>query len=142
MRGHAWADDGPGWQVLELEDAEQVLSVEPDVVALGPRKIGVVGRWGSMRKDASGDASLDPDSAPLYEVRAFAPVGMEDPVTGSLNAGIGQWLVARGEAPERWTAAQGTVLGREGRIYLEQAADGALWVGGSTVLTVEGAILA
>lgn len=142
VRGHTWADNGPGWQVLELEDAEQVLSLDPDVVALGNRKVGVIGRWRSGEPDASGDASLDPDAAPLYEVRAFAPVGVEDPVTGSLNAGIGQWLVARGEAPERWTAAQGTVLGREGRVHLEQAADGTLWVGGSTVLTVEGTILA
>ena len=142
VRGHTWADNGPGWQVLELEDAEQVLALEPDVVALGTRKVGVIGRWGSRRQNASGDASPDPDAAPLYEVRAFAPVGVEDPVTGSLNAGIGQWLVARGEAPERWTAAQGTVLGREGRVHLEQAADGTLWVGGSTVLTVEGTILA
>jgi PhzF family phenazine biosynthesis protein len=76
----------------------------------------------------------------MYEVRAFAPVGVEDPVTGSLNAGIAQWLVERSEAPERWTAAQGTVLGREGRVSLEHAADGTLWVGGSTVLTVEGTL--
>ncbi|GLI29832.1 MULTISPECIES: PhzF family phenazine biosynthesis protein [Brachybacterium] len=142
VRGHTWADNGPGWQVLELEDAEQVLSLEPDVAALGNRKVGVIGRRGSGQRDALGDASPDPDAAPLYEVRAFAPVGVEDPVTGSLNAGIGQWLVARGEAPERWTAAQGTALGREGRVHLEQAGDGTLWVGGSTVLTVEGTILA
>jgi PhzF family phenazine biosynthesis protein len=132
VRGHTWADNGPGWQVLELEDAQQVLALDPDVAALGRRKVGVLGRW------ASGAA----DGAPLYEVRAFAPVGVEDPVTGSLNAGIGQWLLARGEAPERWTAAQGTVLGREGRVHLEREADGTLWVGGSTVVTVEGTILA
>ena len=132
VRGHTWADNGPGWQVLEIEDAQQVLALVPDIAALGRRKVGVMGRW------AGGGA----DGAPLYEVRAFAPVGVEDPVTGSLNAGIAQWLLARGEAPERWTAAQGTVLGREGRVLLEREADGTLWVGGSTVLTVEGTILA
>ena len=132
VRGHTWADNGPGWQVLELEDAEQVLALTPDVLALGERKVGVMGWWGS------GGA----DGAPLYEVRAFAPVGVEDPVTGSLNAGIAQWLLSRGEAPERWTAAQGTALGREGRVLLEREADGTLWVGGATVLTVEGTILA
>ncbi len=144
VRGHTWADNGPGWQVLELEDAGQVLALSPDIAALGRRKVGVMGR-----RRSSGGTTSHPDDggtaspeAPLYEVRAFAPVGVEDPVTGSLNAGIAQWLVARGEAPERWTAAQGTVLGREGRISLERGADGTLWVGGSTVLTIEGTILA
>jgi PhzF family phenazine biosynthesis protein len=130
VRGHAWTDNGPGWQVLELADAEQVLSLVPDLAALGARKVGVLGRW----------AAPASSQEPMYEVRAFAPVGVEDPVTGSLNAGIAQWLVERSEAPERWTAAQGTVLGREGRVSLEHAADGTLWVGGSTVLTVEGTL--
>ena len=132
VRGHTWADNGPGWQVLELEDAEQVLALTPDLLALGERKVGVMGWWGS------GGAA----GAPLYEVRAFAPVGVEDPVTGSLNAGIAQWLLSRGAAPERWTAAQGTALGREGRVHLEREADGTLWVGGATVRTGEGTILA
>jgi PhzF family phenazine biosynthesis protein len=145
VRGHTWADNGPGWQVLELEDAEQVLALAPDVAALGRRKVGVIGwRVGAVRGAATAGAgeNVDGDEAPLYEVRAFAPVGVEDPVTGSLNAGIGQWLLARGEAPERWTAAQGTVLGREGRVLLEREDDGTLWAGGSTVVTVEGTILA
>lgn len=126
--GHSWADNGPGWQVVELASAEQVLALRPDAAVLGARKVGVMGRHPSAE-------------GPLYEVRAFAPVGVEDPVTGSLNAGIAQWLVARGEAPERWTASQGTALGREGRIHLEREADGTIWVGGDTVLTVEGTVL-
>jgi len=144
VRGHTWADNGPGWQVVELEDAAQVLALTPDMIALGERKLGVMGRHdGASRGVAAGAAEADvSETAPLYEVRAFAPVGVEDPVTGSLNAGIGQWLVGRGEAPRRWTAAQGTVLGREGRISLEREEDGTLWVGGATVLTVEGTILA
>ena len=151
VRGHTWADNGPGWQVVELEDAQQVLDLDPDVLALGERKVGVIGWHAEAQRNAGAMRKAGPDgvvanggadAAPLYEVRAFAPVGVEDPVTGSLNAGIGQWLHARGETPERWTAAQGTVLGREGRISLEREADGTLWVGGSTVLTVEGTILA
>ena len=126
--GHSWADNGPGWQVVELGSAEQVLALRPDAAALGARKVGVMGR----HEGADG---------PRYEVRAFAPVGVEDPVTGSLNAGIAQWLTARDEAPERWTAAQGTVLGREGRIHLEREADGTIWVGGDTLVTIEGTIL-
>ena len=144
VRGHTWADNGPGWQVVELEDAEQVLALVPDVIALGERKLGVMGRYdGASRGAAAGTAEVDAfGTGPLYEVRAFVPVGVEDPVTGSLNAGIGQWLVSRGKAPRRWKAAQGTVLGREGRISLEREEDGTLWVGGATVLTVEGTILA
>lgn len=126
--GHSWADNGPGWQVIELGSAEQVLALDPDLSLLGDRKVGVMG-W---RASADG---------PLYEVRAFAPGAVEDPVTGSLNAGIAQWLLSRGEALEQWTAAQGTVLGREGRVELRREADGTLWVGGRTVLTVEGTIL-
>lgn len=129
VRGHTWADNGPGWQVVELDSAEQVLALEPDAALLGSRKVGVMG-W------------HDGTDSPLYEVRAFAPVGVEDPVTGSLNAGIAQWLVDRGDAPERWTVAQGTVRGREGRVDVQVEADGTIWVGGGTVLTVEGTILA
>lgn len=127
--GHTWADNGPGWCVLELGSAEQVLALRPDLVGVQDLKIGVMGWF------PGGDG-------PLYEVRAFAPGFVEDPVTGSLNAGIAQWLVARGAAPARWTAAQGTVLGRQGRVHLERGADGTLWVGGGTVPTIEGTILA
>lgn len=126
--GHSWADNGPGWRVLELGSAAQVLALDPDLSDVQDLKIGVMGR----HPEGEG---------PRYEVRAFAPGFVEDPVTGSLNAGIAQWLVARGQAPRRWTAAQGTALGREGRIRLEHAADGTVWVGGGTVPTVEGTIL-
>jgi len=126
--GHAWADNGPGWRVVELDSAGQVLALRPDVAGIGDLKIGVLGR----HPDGDG---------PLYEVRAFTIGGVEDPVTGSLNAGIAQWLVSRGGMPDRWTASQGTVLGREGRIDVQAAADGTIWIGGDTVLTVEGAIL-
>lgn len=126
---HAWADNGPGWRVLELESAEQVLALTPDLARMADAKLGVLGRHDHAGTD------------PLYEVRAFTLGGVEDPVTGSLNAGIAQWLVGRGPMPARWTAAQGTALEREGRIDVQVEADGRIWIGGATVLTVEGSIL-
>nr|WP_209903033.1 PhzF family phenazine biosynthesis protein [Brachybacterium sacelli] len=131
VRGHTWADNGPGWRVLELETAEQVLSLAPDLAWMTDSKLGVVGRH---------HAPADGNS-PLYEVRAFTLGGVEDPVTGSLNAGIAQWMVDREPMPARWTAAQGTVLDRRGRIDVQVDADGSIWIGGATVLTVEGSIL-
>ena len=77
-----------------------------------------------------------------FEVRAFAP-GLgppEDPVTGSLNAGLAQWLIGAGLAPAQYVASQGTCLGRAGRVYVEQDGD-TLWVGGSSVTCVSGEVL-
>lgn len=125
---HTWADNGPGWRVVELGSAEQVLALTPDLASVQDLKIGVVGRTGAV-------------DGPLYEVRAFAPGFVEDPVTGSLTAGLAQWMVARGEMPAHWTTSQGTALGREGRITVDVEPDGTIWIGGSTVLTVEGTIL-
>jgi PhzF family phenazine biosynthesis protein len=125
---HTWADNGPGWRVLELDSAEQVLALAPDLSRFPDAKLAVMGR----HHGADG---------PLYEVRAFTLRGVEDPVTGSLNAGIAQWMIARGPMPAQWTAAQGTVLDREGRIAVTTEADGTIWIGGGTVLTVEGTIL-
>ena len=136
--GHAWVDNGPGWRVLELESADQVLSLSPDLAAMTDAKLGVVGRHGSVGA-AAGPA--DGTAGPLYEVRAFTLGGVEDPVTGSLNAGIAQWMVGREPMPTRWIAAQGTALGREGRIDVQVAAEGTIWIGGATVPTVEGSIL-
>lgn len=131
---HAWADNGPGWRVLELESAEQVLSLTPDLAWMADAKLGVLGRHSSAGTDRAGTDLL-------YEVRAFTLGGIEDPVTGSLNAGIAQWLVGREPMPARWAAAQGTALEREGRIDVQVEGDGTIWIGGATVLTVEGSIL-
>jgi PhzF family phenazine biosynthesis protein len=81
-------------------------------------------------------------TAPELEVRAFAaPIGVnEDPVTGSLNASLAQWLIAEGHAPERYIAAQGTCLGRAGRVHIERDAQGQVWVGGESVTCVEGTV--
>jgi PhzF family phenazine biosynthesis protein len=128
----AWVDNGPGWVALLLPDAETVLRLEPDLRALAAGEtthaVGVVGPHPSGREAA-------------FEVRAFVPamgVG-EDPVTGSLNAGLGMWLVEAGHAPPSYVAAQGTVLGRRGRVYVEHA-EGEVWVGGDTVVGVVGTV--
>lgn len=123
-----WVDNGPGWVALQLPSAEAVLAVEPDARALSDLKIGLVG--------------AHPDGAPeMFEVRAFAyGVGVdEDPVTGSLNAGLGQWLIGSGRAPERYLARQGTRLGRYGVVRVALL-DGDVWVGGSTTTLISGTV--
>jgi PhzF family phenazine biosynthesis protein len=122
----AWIDNGPGWVCVLLRDADAVLAVEPDWAAFGDLKIGVVGPY------ASGDLAV--------EVRAFCPgYGMpEDPVTGSLNAGIAQWL-AGDRLPASYVSSQGTVLGRRGRVHVETEGD-TIWVGGDALTTVTGQV--
>jgi PhzF family phenazine biosynthesis protein len=121
-----WIDNGPGWVGVLLADAAAVLSLDPDWAAFGDLKIGVVGPY------AEGPLAV--------EVRAFCPgYGMpEDPVTGSLNAGIGQWL-AGGVLPTSYVASQGTVLQRAGRVHVDLVGD-TLWVGGETRTTVAGSV--
>lgn len=122
----AWIDNGPGWVGVLLRDAGAVLAIEPDWAAFGDLKIGVVGPY---------------DGGPLAaELRAFCPgYGMpEDPVTGSLNAGVGQWL-AGSRLPTSYVASQGTALQRAGRIHVELV-DGQIWVGGDTRTTVSGSV--
>ncbi|HWJ08317.1 MAG TPA: PhzF family phenazine biosynthesis protein [Nocardioides sp.] len=124
----AWADNGPGWVGVRLASAEQVLALVPDVASL-PVDVGVVGPWPE-------------GSACAVEVRAFAPhaAGVtEDPVTGSLNASLAQWL-AGGVLPPSYVAAQGTALGRRGRVHVTTADDGTIWVGGDTLTTIHGTV--
>lgn len=126
---HAWCDNGPGWRGILLRSAEQVLALKPDPAVLGAMDLGVIGPW---RGAQPGD--------PAFEVRAFFPGNSgltEDPVTGSLNAAIGQWLIGAGLAPSEYVAAQGTAMGRAGHVYISQAgAD--LWVGGYAVTCIDG----
>ncbi|MBC7290830.1 MAG: PhzF family phenazine biosynthesis protein [Actinotalea sp.] len=127
---HAWCDNGPPWQVLLLRSADDVLAARPRAELLGERFVGVVGP--RPADDAEGVA---------LEVRGFfpGPGGFaEDPVTGSLNAAVGQWLIEEGRVAERYVAAQGTALGRAGRVHVE-AVDGVVWVGGGSVTVLEGA---
>lgn len=122
----AWVDNGPGWAALLLRDADAVLAAEPRREALQHLSIGLVGRY--------------PDGEPTdVEVRAFTGLlpALEDPVTGSLNAGIAQWLIGSGRLPDRYTAAQGRRLGRRGRVFLRREGD-TIWVGGATVTGVVG----
>lgn len=122
----AWVDNGPGWVGVLLDSARTVLDLEPDWRALVGMDVGVVGPHPSGSEAA-------------VEVRAFCPgLGIdEDPVTGSLNAGLAQWLVGSGVLPPSYVAAQGTVLGRAGRVHVEQVA-GDIWVGGATTTVVRG----
>lgn len=126
VRDHQWVDNGPGWCAILLRDAERVLSLRPGVAALGDIALGVVGPH---------PAGHDCD----FEVRAFVPsLGVpEDPVTGSLNAGIAQWLIGAGLAPRRYQVSQGATLGRTGRIFVEQSGK-ETWIGGETVTCVQG----
>jgi PhzF family phenazine biosynthesis protein len=126
---HAWCDNGPQWRGVMLATAEQVLGLKPDVHVLQGLEIGVVGA------KPSGDTQ--------FEVRAFFPTknGLtEDPVTGSLNAAMGQWLIAEGLAPESYVASQGTCLGRAGRVHIARDATGQVWVGGESVTCIQGSV--
>lgn len=125
-----WADNGPGWIAALLPSAEAVLAITPDYTQFGTfTGVGVVGPH---------PEGSDAD----FEVRAFVDEGTrfdEDPVTGSLNAAIAQWLIPAELAPSSYIAAQGTKLGRRGRVHLTQT-DGEIWVGGDTVLGVKGTV--
>ena len=121
-----WCDNGPGWVGIRLASAEDVLALKPDFAVL-PAKVGVVGAY------AGEECAI--------EVRAFLPpeAGVsEDPVTGSLNASLGQWL-AGGLLPDEYVASQGTALGRRGRVRVRRIGD-EVWVGGDTRTTITGTV--
>lgn len=127
----AWIDNGPGWVGIELASAASVLGVEPDPSRCAGLKVGLVGRYG-----ADDGAREDRD----VEVRAFYADGRdfgEDPVTGSLNAGIAQWLIGEGRLPASYVAGQGARRHRDGRVHIE-AVDGQVWVGGDAVTVIRG----
>ncbi len=120
-----WADNGPGWIAVLLPSAEAVLALRPGGSDLD---IGVAGPY-------------PPGSPAAFEVRAFFPVvgaSVEDPVTGSFNASLAQWLIRTGRAAPPYAASQGTVLGRSGRVHISADAGGQVWVGGGTVTCVSG----
>ena len=132
---HAWCDNGPQWRGVMLASAAQVLALKPNAQILAGMDVGVI-------------APLDKpllrgpdDSAEAFEVRAFfsGNAGLtEDPVTGSLNAALGQWLIGAGLAPGHYVARQGTALGRAGRVHVQQDAQGQVWVGGESVVCIKG----
>jgi PhzF family phenazine biosynthesis protein len=136
---HAWCDNGPNWRGVMLKSAQQVLSLKPDAAILAGLDVGVVGPHGKVGVIGS----HGPANECAFEVRAFFPGnnGMaEDPVTGSLNAALAQWLIGADLAPQRYVAAQGTVLGRAGRVHVQRESDGEIWIGGASVTCVEGAV--
>ncbi len=121
-----WVDNGPGWVALLLSSADEVLAVRPGFV---DRSVGLVGPYPS-------------DGPAAYEVRGFFPKDdamVEDPVTGSLNASLAQWLLSSGRATAPYVASQGTALGRSGRVFVEEH-EGSVWVGGTAVTCVEGSV--
>jgi PhzF family phenazine biosynthesis protein len=126
---HQWVDNGPGWAAVMLKSAAQVLAVRPNWAVLGDVKLGLVGA-----QPAGHEA--------LFEVRAFVPsLGVaEDPVTGSLNAGLAQWLIGAGLAGPAYLAVQGTALGRHGRVHVQRDGEGHIWVGGDVAGCIEGEV--
>jgi PhzF family phenazine biosynthesis protein len=137
IRDSQWVSNGPGWVAVMLGSRAELLALKPDLANFEPSDIGVVApipKVGAVApRSDGGDA--------LFEVRAFIGGGgpFEDPVTGSLQAGLAMWLIGSGQAPERYVATQGTALGRDGRVHVEKrGAD--IWVGGDCVTLVEGTV--
>ena len=157
-------DNGPVWLALLLDSPDTVLQLIPDHVALKQIgvKVGVAARYTNSTDGAEATATpliargnreaqaftprgaaLDPGLfMPDLEVRGFAAsIDInEDPVTGSLNASLAQWLMAEGHMPERYVASQGACLGRAGLVYLQRDAAGQVWVGGNSVTCVNGSV--
>jgi len=128
VRAHQWVDNGPGWCAVLLDSAERVLDVRPNWARLGDLKLGVVGPY-----EAGAEAQ--------FELRALIGGGnYEDPVTGSLNASVAQWLIGARLAPARYVAAQGAALQRAGRVYIDSEA-GTVWVGGDVSECIRGEVL-
>jgi PhzF family phenazine biosynthesis protein len=128
--GSNWVDNGPGWLAVLLRSKREVLAVRPNYAILSGLKVGIVGPW---------DADKDGADA-QYEVRAFTGNGYEDPVTGSLNAGLAQWLIDSGTAPATYVASQGTALGRMGRVYVERD-EPDTWIGGAVITCITGSVM-
>lgn len=123
-------ENGPEWVTVRLGSRQEVLAIRPDYAAVGTLDIGVIAPW---------DPATDGTDA-QFEVRAI--VGQppsEDPVTGSLNAGLALWLMEAGIAPEHYVAAQGTALGRRGRVYVDRVGD-TTWIGGEVRSLIEGTV--
>jgi PhzF family phenazine biosynthesis protein len=134
---HAWCDNGPQWRGVMLASAEKVLALQPNAQILAGMEVGVVAPLETPFQ-------LGPqDPAEAFEVRAFFPgnAGLtEDPVTGSLNAALGQWMIGAGLAPAHYVARQGTDMGRAGRVHVQQDAHGQVWVGGASVVCIQGQV--
>ena len=148
-------DNGPLWLGLLLDSPETVLQLMPNHLALAKLgvKVGVAGIYhaevappliarANREARAFGQTAPADEAAPHLEVRGFAAVNgiIEDPVTGSLNASLAQWLIAEGLLPERYLASQGVCMGRAGLVHLERDAQGQVWVGGDSVTCINGSV--
>lgn len=124
-----WVDNGAGWLALMLADRDQVLNLQPDYSQLLGLAVGVIAACDPVRD------AVDTQ----FEVRAFiaGDGAQEDPATGSLNAGVAQWLLGEGLAPERYVVSQGTAMGRAGRIRIERQGS-EIWVGGAVAVCIDG----
>lgn len=139
---HAWCDNGPNWRGVMLRSAQQVLALKPDGQVLAGLDIGVVGPHGKVGVVGAHSAQV-PGSECAFEVRAFFPGNnamAEDPVTGSLNAALAQWLIGAGLAPPQYIVSQGTALGRAGRVHVTQDGDD-IWIGGGSVTCIDGTVM-
>ena len=152
-------DNGPVWLTLLLDSPQTVLQLTPDHLQLEKLdvKVGVVAAYpreeappliARANREARAFDTLEPAvaaaiAAPDFEVRAFAAsIGInEDPVTGSLNASLAQWLMAEGHAPNRYLASQGVCLGRAGQVHIARDAAGQVWVGGGAVTCIDGQVV-
>ncbi|WP_436845957.1 PhzF family phenazine biosynthesis protein [Streptomyces tibetensis] len=125
--GHQWVDNGPGWAVVRLATAQEVLDLEFDLSQIPTAMVGAIGAY-------------PPGSEQAFELRTFAPgVGVaEDPVCGSMNASVGQWLTSTGAVPASYKVSQGARLGRAGEITITADPDGTVWVGGTTTTCFRG----
>jgi PhzF family phenazine biosynthesis protein len=128
-----WVDNGSGWLAIMLRSREEVLVLRPNYATLAGLKVGVFAAFNPLKDGTSAQ----------FEVRGFsaeAAVGHEDPVTGSLNAGLARWLIESRIAPSEYVVSQGTVLRRMGRVHVEQ--DGSqIWVGGTVRTCVMGKLM-
>ena len=148
-----WLDNGPAWLGLLLDSPETVLALRPDHAQLKAAniKLGVVGIEStatsliarSNREARAFTASAQHEAAPWVEVRGFAAaIGIdEDPVTGSLNASLAQWLIADGRLPASYVASQGSCLGRAGAVHLARDDSGQVWVGGDCCSCISGEVM-
>ncbi|WP_334122918.1 PhzF family phenazine biosynthesis protein [Glutamicibacter sp.] len=128
---HQWVDNGPGWAVVRLATAQEVLDLEPDLSLIPEAVVGAIGAYPQGAQHA-------------FEMRTFAPgVGVaEDPVCGSMNASVGQWLASTGEAGSGYRVSQGAKLGRSGEIAITADSSGKVWVGGATTTLFSGTAVA
>lgn len=122
-----WADNGPGWLAVLLASADEVLALQPRTMRLS---IGVAGLY-------------PPGSPFACEVRVFFSENgntFEDPVTGSLNASMAQWLISSGRLAAPYTVSQGTAIGRAGVVHITADDAGGVWVGGHVSTCITGTV--